>query len=247
MNRGRTRRERDPYSWTVVRLPERDLGDSIVDLASPLLESLGPERRPEDTRRAIELAVKIWNAHVLASKFWGRPRPRALADLEKMMSEESDTFALLSARWRKDFAFDPRLVAAWSYETSEHGDHRVVCESTLPDGVEAEVPPPLEKRIALGGVFLDEVRIRQGANAYLSFPVGNHRGTIGADGVATVYAKMPTVSSSQRVGFRRSALGPSRSRSAAARSVQWCCRRSTARVGPGTTTLPVLVFRPAIG
>ena len=29
----------------------------------------------------------------------------------------------------------------------------------LPDGVKVEVAPPIEKRIAIGGTFLDEVRI----------------------------------------------------------------------------------------
>lgn len=33
---------RDPYSWTVVRLPERDLSELVLELAAPLLERLGP-------------------------------------------------------------------------------------------------------------------------------------------------------------------------------------------------------------
>lgn len=62
----------------------------------------------------------------------------------------------------------------------------------LPDGVEAEVPPPSEKRVAIAGKFLDEVQIRQSANSYLSFPVHRHRGAVGTDGTATVYAMMPS-------------------------------------------------------
>ncbi len=63
----------------------------------------------------------------------------------------------------------------------------------LPGGVVAHVPPPAEKRIVVGGKFLDEVRIRQGRSSFLSFPVNQHRGAVGDDGVATIYAKMPTV------------------------------------------------------
>ena len=58
--------------------------------------------------------------------------------------------------------------------------------------MQAEVPPPIEKRIAIGGKFLDEVLIAQGRNAYLSFPVERHRGVIGDDGAVTVHAMMPS-------------------------------------------------------
>jgi hypothetical protein len=66
-------------------------------------------------------------------------------------------------------------------------------KSSVPDGVEAEVPPAAEKRIALGGSFLDEVRIRYGATTYRLFPEDQHQGADGADGVATIRAKMPAV------------------------------------------------------
>jgi hypothetical protein len=89
--------------------------------------------------------------------------------------------------------FDPRLVGAWSFDATEDGRHQLVCATTLPDGVEAHVPPPAEKRIAIGGKFLDEVSIRQSATSYLSFPVDNHSGEVGADGFVTIHAKMPTV------------------------------------------------------
>jgi hypothetical protein len=69
---------------------------------------------------------------------------------------------------------------------------RLVCTMGLPDGVRAEIPPPAEKRVAIAGKFLDEVRIAQGGNTLLSFPVDRHRGVIDDDGAATVYAMMPS-------------------------------------------------------
>lgn len=56
----------------------------------------------------------------------------------------------------------------------------------------AEIPPPAEKRVAIAGKFLDEVRIAQGGNTLLRFPVDRHRCVIGEDGTATVYAMMPS-------------------------------------------------------
>lgn len=55
------------------------------------------------------------------------------------------------------------------------------------------MPPPIEKRVAIGGQFLDETQIRLSATSFLSFPVDSHRGEIGGDGAVKVHSKMPTV------------------------------------------------------
>ncbi|MFI5300820.1 MAG: hypothetical protein ACHREM_22285 [Polyangiales bacterium] len=175
-----------------MRLPERDLADSVIDLAAPLLQPLGPTPPIEDARRAIDIAIRVWNAHVTASRFWGNPIAKPLTELRKAMRGDRKIFSELSERWRRDFAFDPRLVGEWSYELTDDL-YRLVCETTLPKGVEAAVPPPAEKRIAIGGRFLDEVRIRLSATSYLGFPIEHHRGVVGVDGAATVYAQMPSV------------------------------------------------------
>lgn len=189
----RTRRRLDPHTRTVVRLPDKDLADAIVELAAPLLDRLGPTPATEDARGVIGRAIDVWNAHVAASKLWGNPRPKPLADLRRSMRGADDVFQLLSERWRAEFMLDPRLVGTWSYDEEDDGTHRLRCETRLPDGVEAHVPPPIEKRISIGGAFLDEVRIGLSATASLSFPVKNHRGQIGVDGGATIRAQMPTV------------------------------------------------------
>jgi hypothetical protein len=193
-----TRRQRDLYSWTVVRLPERDLAESVLDLAAPLLERLTPAPSIEADRDAIELGITFWNAHVAASKLWGDPRPKALTELRKRMGGkqaapgDAATFDLLLDRWRDGFAFDPRLVRSWTYDADKRGTARLVCEMGLPDGVKAEVPPPIEKRISIGGKFLDEVRIRRDVRSYLSFPVESHRAEVDDDGIAMVHTKMPS-------------------------------------------------------
>jgi hypothetical protein len=105
----------------------------------------------------------------------------------------AEAFALLSARWRTEFSLDPRLAGEWSFEETEPGRRDLVCTTALPEGVEAEVPPPAEKCIAIAGRFLDEVRIRLDGTSFLSFPVEHHCGHIRVDGVVTVEATMPTV------------------------------------------------------
>ena len=192
-------RRRSPYSWTSVRLPERELAASVLELAEPLLERLGAAPSIAEARAAIALAVTCWNASVAASKLWADPRPGALRTLRARMRgrqaapDDAATFDLLTERWRTRFELDPRIVRSWTYEADSKGVARLVCEVGLPNGVRAEVPPPLEQRIALGGKFLDEVRIRQSGTSFLSFPVERHRGVVGENGSATVYAMMPAV------------------------------------------------------
>jgi len=192
------RRKRDPFTRTVVRLPEQDLAESILALAAPLLESLGGMLVPDDVRSAVALTISLWNARVEASGFFGDPRPKPLADLrtamcgKKASSGQVATFELLSKRWRKEFAFDPRLVGEWSLDVSDDGQTQLVCETILPDGVEAEVLPSVEERIAIGGRFLDDVRIPLSPNSYLKFSVKQHWGDVSSDGSATVYTEMPT-------------------------------------------------------
>lgn len=190
-------KRRDPNSWTVVRLPERDLAEVVLELAAPLLERLGPAPAIDDARAVVALAVTFWNASALASKRWEYPRVKELNELKKRMSgrqtprDDAATFDLLTERWREHW-LDPRLVESWTYEADAAGVPRLLCTMGLPDGVRAEIPPPVEKRVAIASRFLDEVRIAQVGNTLLSFPADRHSGVIGEDGTATVYAMMPS-------------------------------------------------------
>ncbi|MCA9555892.1 MAG: hypothetical protein KC933_38045 [Myxococcales bacterium] len=116
---------------------------------------------------------------------------------KKATAEDAEAFELLTARWReRELALDPRRVGDWSLEVDADGAPRLSCEMELPDGVEAHVPPPLEKRVAIAGKFLDETQIRltgtPGTVTLLSFPLQSHRAVIGDDGSVTVHTKMPT-------------------------------------------------------
>ena len=183
----------DRYTTTAVRLPERELADVVLEIAQPVLEKLGPAPSLDHVRAAIELTVTFWNASVLASQQWARPSTKALNQLKRLMRARGDlaTFDLLTER-RRALWRDPRLVESWTCDRDDAGKLRLVCTMELPGGVRAEAPPPAEKRVTIGGAFLDEVLIRQGPSTSLSFPVDRHRAVIGEDGTATVHAMMPT-------------------------------------------------------
>jgi hypothetical protein len=180
-------------------LPERDLAEAVLDFASPLLADLGAAPSIDDARSALALAIDFWNASVLASKLWEQPRVKELNELKKRLRgrqasrQDAETYDLLTQR-RREHWLDPRLVESWTYDADDSGLRRLTCTVGLPDGVKAEVPPPVDKRIAIGGSFLDETMIRQdgGGYSFLSFPCTRHSGTVAEDGTATVYAMMPS-------------------------------------------------------
>lgn len=178
-------------------MPETDLAEAVLWVGAPLLERLGPSPTIEDARVALSDAIAFWNASVLASKRWERPSVKALNELTKRLGgpraspEGRAAFQLVVERQRKHW-LDPRLVASWSYEADAGGAPRLKCTMKLPEGVRAETRPPAEKRIAIGGRYLDELSIALGSGHYLGFPVERHRGVVGEDGTATVYAMMPS-------------------------------------------------------
>lgn len=191
---------RTKNSRMVVRLPERSLSRSVLHVAAPLLEQLGSEPPADEVRRAVALSIDVWNAHVSASRLWGRPKTKPLAELRRAMRRETTVsgrrgiFELLSARWREEFDLDPRLVGEWTLTMQQGANgYDLVCETRLPDGIEAEVPPPADKRVSIGGKFLDEVRIREGETTYVAYPIEHHRGVSAPDGMTTIYTRAATV------------------------------------------------------
>src|SRR5688572_16610037 len=113
-----------------VRLPERGLAESILYLAAPLLEAIGPAAALDDARSAIEVTINVWNANVPASKFWGCLKAKPLAALRQAMRAKlappgaAALFDVFCERWREEFALDPRLVETWTYSADERGQHR---------------------------------------------------------------------------------------------------------------------------
>lgn len=181
-------------SWTSVRLPEADLAELVLEVGAPLLSELGATAPIEQARQVLALVVSFWNASVRASKRWERRRVKELNELKKQLQGRkchgSATFDVLAERFGPHW-LDPRLVEDWSYDEDSTGVRRLTCTVGLPDRVRAEAPPPIEKRISIGGTFLDEVRIRLDGTSSLSFPYARHSGAVSEDGTATVHAMMP--------------------------------------------------------
>ena len=198
----RRRQRRDPNSRTVVRIPEQPLEERLLMLAAPVLARLNDDDSHDAIRSAVALAIDFWNAKAMASQLWCAPKPKPLNELTRKMTgkkappEDVEVFELLTARWRDlDAYIDPRRVGQWSLEVDDGqpAPLRLTCEVELPPGVEAEVPPPLEERVCIGGKFLDEVRVRLSDHSLVGFPLEAHRGQVAQDRSVTVRTNALTV------------------------------------------------------
>ena len=95
----------------------------------------------------MEVAIRLWNAQLQASEYWGCPDPKPLAALQKTLRGQDaspgldEAFEVLSARWCTELSLDRRLVGDWSFEATAAGRHALVFETRLPEGVAAPVPP----------------------------------------------------------------------------------------------------------
>lgn len=163
---------------TVIFVPDRKLSESILEFAEPILEPLGPLPDLERARRALDLAVGVWNFHAMATPVWGKPHflAEARAQMERPGEppELAMLFESLLERRRALYGNDYRVVGEWTLGPDGAGGFSLRCDARLPNGYEAAVPPPARARIAIGGRFLDDVKISKTETSRLSFPVTQH-------------------------------------------------------------------------
>jgi hypothetical protein len=111
------------------------ISDTIVDFAAPLLRQLEDPPNVDALKKAFDLAISVWNAHVMACAQWGRPEQ--LAELARLVSisaspSMSSAFALLSSQRKQRFSCDVRLVSDWEVVIDELGQARFDCTAQCP-------------------------------------------------------------------------------------------------------------------
>ena len=124
---------------TTVKIPGRNLGDTILDFGEPLLSLLDSARADQHLINIFQILITVWNAHVLAMPVWGKPEE--LKKVQKPIQRDVgkirgvDVWKALSERRAKQFADDPRLVTKWDLKPSEDAELGVTLE------VELMLPP----------------------------------------------------------------------------------------------------------
>lgn len=111
------------------------IADTILDFASVVLRQIVEPSGIDTLRQTIELAVSVWNAHVLALPEWGQPEH--LMELSRLISLSSSpqmlaVFEQLSDVKRARFAADLRVVCDWQVTADELGRTRFDCSARKP-------------------------------------------------------------------------------------------------------------------
>lgn len=116
------------------------ISDTILSFGEPVMQRLreSNEAPSVDTiKRALEIVITIWNAHVMATDAWGHPEH--LQDLQRVAldpgttSQTATTLATLSERRLARFGDDIRVVSKWDLVVDDLGRHRFDCTARLPD------------------------------------------------------------------------------------------------------------------
>jgi hypothetical protein len=113
----------------------RSIADTIVEFAAPLLRELAEPPNLDALKQALELAISVWNAHVMASPAWGRPEQ--LDELSRLVSISAspamvNAVSTLSALRQEQFAADVRVVRDWEVMLDEGGLARFDCTAQAP-------------------------------------------------------------------------------------------------------------------
>jgi hypothetical protein len=119
-----------------VHVPDRKISETILEFAQPILAPLGETLELAAARRALDLAVGVWNFHAMATPLWGRPQhlAEARAKMRGAGPETSAIFESLLARRADLYGDDPRVVSEWHLGPDGRGGHSFRCDARLPEG-----------------------------------------------------------------------------------------------------------------
>jgi hypothetical protein len=144
---------------TVIVVPSRKISETVLEFAEPMLEPLSPIPDLESARRALDLAVAVWNFHAMATPLWGKPH--FLAEARGQMKspgeppELAGLFESLLERRATLYGNDPRVVGEWNLGPDGAGGFSFRCDARLPNGCEAHMTPPAQARTSN---FIEEIQ-----------------------------------------------------------------------------------------
>lgn len=115
----------------------RKMSETILDFGEPVLsmwQRAFNEPPPIDVmKHALLFVLTVWNAHVMATKIWGKPQ--YLTMLHKQFADSPshrEMVELLSRRWHERFSDDARAVGNWDIVPDGGDGHKFQCDARWP-------------------------------------------------------------------------------------------------------------------
>lgn len=115
----------------------RKMSETILDFGDPFLsmwQRTFNEPPPIETlKNALLFVIGIWNAHVMATPVWGKPRfLTIMREQFKDSPSHLEIIDLLSRRWHERFSDDARAVGHWDIVADGEGGHKFQCDARWP-------------------------------------------------------------------------------------------------------------------
>lgn len=111
----------------------RKMSETILDFGEPLLSMFDEPPPIETMKHSLTFVLTVWNAHVMATKTWGKPQ--YLTMLRQQFESSPSHLAMveiLSQRWRERFSDDARAVGNWDVIPDGEGGHKFQCDARWP-------------------------------------------------------------------------------------------------------------------
>jgi hypothetical protein len=104
-----------------VAYPNRQISETFLDFAAPMLDDLPSEAPEQRAKTALEVSFTAWNAVVFADVLNDH---RHLEEIRRLTAGKPETARLMEqliARKRALFADDERLIGTWEVTRTEDG------------------------------------------------------------------------------------------------------------------------------
>jgi len=125
-----------PTDMPDVVIPQRKISETILDFGTPVLHDLTQDTPIEIVRASFNIAIIVWNAHVMAMPVWNAPQVleqlQALLETPAAAPQMIEAYHELSARRRERFANDPRTVGQWDVSIIPNQGLRLRCDAHVP-------------------------------------------------------------------------------------------------------------------
>lgn len=116
-------------------IPDRKISETLIDFASPILDSAPDGVTAEELKKGLVVAVTIWNAVVLDE--WGVDQ-KYVDDVHKRLRSNPESAELIEAlveRKREKFSNDLRAISDFDVKVKKDGTFSISAEARIKESL----------------------------------------------------------------------------------------------------------------
>ena len=129
------RKKQNQSKATKSGVPNRKISETLIDFASPILDSAPEGVTAEELKKGLVVAVTVWNAVVIEE--WGFEQ-KYFDDIHKRLRSNPESAELIEAlveRKRKKFAGDLRAISDFDVKVKKDGTFSISAEARIKESL----------------------------------------------------------------------------------------------------------------